>query len=117
MAFIASVIPPTITTGDISATITPPASGTLSIETAEVLTGFSISAGAYKVTIKNVGSTIEGGADVPITINGDTVAVGETAQFEAKLDPALGAAGTFKTLPAITVTNASGAGVWYQVES
>jgi hypothetical protein len=116
MAHIGAVIPPTINTGAITATITPPAAGALLIETDETLTGFTIAAGAYKVTVKNVGSLIETGADVDITVAGDTVAPGQTVTFTAVLDPALGAAGTFKYLPEIAVLNAGGAGIWYQVE-
>jgi hypothetical protein len=115
MANIAAVLPTTINTGDITVDITPPAAGTLDVTTAETLTGFTINADAYKVVIKNVGSLIESGADVAILVDGDTVAPGERVQFDAVLDPALGGSGTFKRLPAITVTNAGGAGVWYQV--
>ncbi|RMG90372.1 MAG: hypothetical protein D6706_19710, partial [Chloroflexi bacterium] len=92
---------------------TPATAGTLSIETYEVLTGFSVAAGKYMVHIKNVGSLIEGGLDVDIDVNGDTVPPGQEYIVEAQFDPANN---KFLTTPAITVTNASGAGVWYRVK-
>lgn len=114
---ISNQLPTTINTGDISVSITPPAADTLTVSTFETLAGFSIGLGTYKVTIKNVGAAVEGGAFADIVVNGQDVAPGEQLIFEAKLDPSLGANGTFLKLPAFTVTNASGAGVWYQVES
>lgn len=110
----APIVAATVNPGGITVGITPPTAGTLAVETYEVLTGFTITAGAYRVRIKNVGSLIEGGTDADITVNGDTVAPGETAVFEFVHDAANE---LFKTLPAIAVVNASGAGVWYQVES
>jgi len=121
MSFVKISVPTTISAGSITVTPTPPAVGTLSISTVETLAGFSISAGAYRVLIKHVGSGIEvagtPGTDADFTVNGQTVTSGMQLQFDAVLDPAAGAAGTYKTLPAIAVVNGGGAGIWYQVTS
>ncbi|RMG99559.1 MAG: hypothetical protein D6706_05280 [Chloroflexi bacterium] len=97
----------------VTVTTTPATAGTLSIETYEVLTGFSVAAGKYMVHIKNVGSLIPGGLDVDIDVNGYTLSPGEEILMEAEFDAANN---TYLTTPAITVTNASGAGVWYRVK-
>lgn len=95
----------------------PIATGTLNVSTVETLAGFFIAAGAYRVYIRNVGSAIQVGgtlgADVDITVNAQILAPGQEAYFTYVHDPATE---QFLTLPAITVVNANGAGVWYRVE-
>lgn len=107
-----------VSVGDITTSITPPAPATLTVDIQETLSGFSISAGAFRVWIKNLGSTIEvggtPGVDADITVNGDTLAVGGELFFEFVFDAANE---EFKTLPAFTIVNGSGAGVWYRIES
>lgn len=114
----APIVQATVNVGDITTSFTPPSPGTLTISTVETLAGFTVSAGAYRVTIRNVGSAIEVGgnmgADENITVNGQTVPPGQEVTFSYVHDAANE---EFLTLPAITVVNANGAGVWYRVES
>ena len=114
----APVVQATVNVGDITIPISTPDPGTLTIGIVETLAGATISAGAYRVTIRNAGSAIEVGgtmgADENITVNGQTVAPGQEVSFAYVHDAA---EEEFLTLPAITIINANGAGVWYRVES
>jgi len=99
----------------VTATLTPATAGALTTDSRYTLTTPTIPATALRVYIKNVGATIEGGAMADIIVNGtDNVAVGEFRLFEARLDPVIN---TFKYLSALAITNASGAGIYFEIDS
>lgn len=101
----------TVSVGDVS--ITPPDAATLTQDEGYTLTVPTIPATPLRVYLKNVGAAISGGAMADIVVNGNNLAVGEERLFEARLDPV---DNEFK-YPSVTVTNASGAGIYFEIDS
>lgn len=89
-----------------------PTGATLTFAGGETTSDFNISAGAYKVRIKNAGFA-GGGAEATADVNGVSLFPGDELILEAVLDPV---ANEWKTLPAFSVTT-NGAEIWYYVLS
>lgn len=98
-----------------SVNITPPTAGALTDDQGYTTTVPTIPANPLRVFIKNVGTAVPGGggAIADIVVNGDNIAVGQERLFEAILDPVTQ---IFK-YPSVTVVNASGAGIYFEIDS
>lgn len=104
----------TIDTGALVVEVMPATAGALTKSEGYTLATPTIPATTYRVYLKNVGSIIENGVDADIVVNGNNLAVGESRLFEARLDPVTN---VYKYVTGVTVTNASGAGIYFEIDS
>jgi hypothetical protein len=113
---VAPIVNASVNVGDITTSITPPTSGTLTIDQLEYsLTNETITAGKAKVIITNLGGTITGGSFVDITVNGNTLKPDSIPYvIEKHLDRVNEVE---ELLPQIDIVNASGAMVRIEVFS
>lgn len=89
----------TVNTGDITVDPTPPAAGTLTIETLETTGSFTIPAGCLWAKIRNAGFVQDGDLEVEITVDGQSWSVGREEILQAWLDEV---AQVYKRLPEIS---------------
>jgi hypothetical protein len=109
MANIIGIPPASISTGEITVSLTPPSAGSTTISTGETTGVFNIPAGCYWVRIRNAGFVQDGDQEEEATINGGSWSVGREEFFQATLDEV---AGVYKKLPAIAI-NGNGSRVFY----